>query len=134
MESERQIDACPFRFVPMLCLIRFDSESDYIWKKEQVWLLLLHLTLNSIDYTTAFDNRSFHSFSLSLLISVSRCFVRNFNHKCSINTAQRQQYLERKRVQQSSFINPSIQLSDKCQIYAFMLSFKCSMMYGIRCR
>lgn len=86
---------------------------------EQVWLLLLHLALNSkhsIDYTIRSVNRSIQ-------------FVRpSFETKQNATTAVAATatsgeagFYEKK---QSSFINQSIQLSDKRQICALMLSFK----------
>lgn len=72
-------------------VVWFDSIRKAItFEKEQVWLLLLHLTLNSIDYTTAFDNRSFHSFFLFRHSFQWAGALFEINHKCS-SSAQRWQ-------------------------------------------
>lgn len=68
-------------------VVWFDSIRKAItFEKEQVWLLLLHLTLNSIDYTTAFDNRSFHSFFLFRHSFQWAGALFEINHKCSSST------------------------------------------------
>lgn len=88
---------------------------------EQVLLLLLHLALNSkhsIDYTIQSVNHSIQF--------VLPSFVRN-ETRMQQQWRRRRQRAEKRastKKKKSSFINPSIQLSDKRQICALMLSFK----------
>lgn len=53
-----EIDACIVHWIRshvVRWFVSFRVWNRLHFKKEQLWLLLLHLALNSIDYTTAFD-------------------------------------------------------------------------------